>query len=156
MGHKVDISEVIEFSNDLETASADLKSCLSQVEESIGKLDAMSSFSGKTANEAKKYFNDFHKTLLKSFEILFTELDEHLKDHLNAFQYRVDSNESAIIESDYLVETEGVMNNDYERLSEEQESIRETIANVSDISSADNPYIMSLDSNYKSAVKSNN
>ncbi|MEC5425188.1 T7SS effector LXG polymorphic toxin [Virgibacillus sp. C22-A2] len=153
MGHKVDISEVIELSDDLKTAVADLKSSLNHVEESVSRLDAMRSFSGKTAKEAKNYFNDLHKTLLKSFEILFTDLDEHLKKHLNAFQFRVDASDSAIVESNYLMDTEGAVSDDFDLLSEERESIRETIASVSDISSANQPSTMSVNSNHKSTIK---
>ncbi|GAB3799600.1 T7SS effector LXG polymorphic toxin [Virgibacillus kimchii] len=153
MGHKVDISEVIEFSDDLKTAAADLKSNLNRVEENIEQLDAIRSFSGKTAKEAKNYFNDLHKTLLKTFEILFTDLDEHVKKHLNSFGSRVDNSDSAIIESDYLMDTEGDVNDSYDRLSAEQESVRETIASVSDISSANHPSTMSLNSDYRSVIK---
>ncbi|WP_449354447.1 T7SS effector LXG polymorphic toxin [Virgibacillus natechei] len=90
MGHKVDISEVSEFSGDLKTASADIKSSLNSVEQSIDQVNAMSSFSGKTAKEAKNYFNDLHKTILESLDGLFTDLDEHVKRHLESFHSRVD------------------------------------------------------------------
>lgn len=73
MGKKVNISEVIEFSNDMETATVDLESGLIKVEKSIDRLNVMSSFSGKTAKEAKDYFNNLYQTVLKSFEHLFTE-----------------------------------------------------------------------------------
>ncbi|WP_368858660.1 T7SS effector LXG polymorphic toxin [Oceanobacillus saliphilus] len=56
-----------------------------------------------TAEEAKHYFNELHLTLLKSFEILFTDLDEQLKKHVNSFQSRVDMCESAIIETNNLI-----------------------------------------------------
>lgn len=150
---KVDISEVIELSEDLNTAAADLKTSLNRVEKSIDELTAMRSFSGKTADEAKHYFTDLHQTLLKSFEILLTDLDEHVKKHLNAFNFRVDTSESAIIEKHYLMDTEENMKDDYDRLSEEQESVRETIASVSDISSANHPSTISLNSNHRSSIK---
>ena len=153
MGKKVNISEVIEFSNDMETATVDLESGLIKVEKSIDRLNVMSSFSGKTAKEAKDYFNNLHQTVLKSFEHLFTELDESLKGHLNSFQSRVDSSNFAIIESDYLNELEEHVNEDYERLTEQQESIRETIANVSEISSANHPSTWAVTSGHKSVVE---
>src|SRR5690625_1459592 len=153
MGKKVNISEVIEFSNDMETATVDLESGLIKVEKSIDRLNVMSSFSGKTAREAKEYFNTLHQTVLKSYEHLFTELDESLKGHLNSFQSRVDSSNFAIIESDYLNELEEHVNEDYEHLTEQQESIRETIANVSEISSANHPSTWAVTSGHKSVVE---
>jgi len=98
--HKVDKSEVIEFSDELKTASEDIKSSLRKVEENIEQINAMESFSGKAAKEAKGYFNDLHKTILESFQL------------------SVDRNESAIIESDYLKDTEEDISDDYEKLSE--------------------------------------
>ena len=153
MGHKVDISEVIEFSDELKTASEDIKSSLKKVEENIEQINAMESFSGKAAKEAKGYFNDLHKTILESFNGLFTDLDNNLKKHLESFQLSVDRNESAIIESDYLKDTEEDISDDYEKLSEEQESIRETISSVSDISSANHPISWTLDSDKEDATK---
>lgn len=153
MKHKVDISEVIEFSDELKTASEDIKSSLKKVEENIEQINAMESFSGKAAKEAKGYFNDLHKTILESFNGLFTDLDNNLKKHLESFQLSVDRNESAIIESDYLKDTEEDISDDYEKLSEEQESIRETISSVSDISSANHPISWTLDSDKDDATK---
>ncbi len=137
----------------METATVDLESGLKKVEKSIDRLNVMSSFSGKTAKEAKDYFNTLHQTVLKSFEHLFTELDESLKGHLNSFQSRVDSSNFAIIESDYLNELEEHVNEDYEHLTEQQESIRETIANVSEISSANHPSTWAVTSGHKSVVE---
>ncbi|MFD1361465.1 T7SS effector LXG polymorphic toxin [Lentibacillus salinarum] len=153
MGHKVDISEVTELSDDLKTASEDIKSSLNRVDESIDKMTAMSSFSGKTAKEAKNYFNDLHKTILESFDSLFNYLDDHLKKHLQTFQSRVDASESAIIESDYLNDTEADVNDDYDRLSEGQESVRETISSVSDITSARHSNSSTLDADKADVIK---
>lgn len=153
MAHKVDISEVIEFSDDLNSAAAEIKKNLELVEKKIDKLTGMQSFSGKTANEAKNYFNDLHKTLLKTFDVLFTDLDEYVKQHVRAFGYRVDSSDSAIIEKNYLMDTEANVNDDYDRLTEEQESIREIIASVSDISSASQPITMTVSSKHRSTIK---
>gem|GEM_PF-4606207 len=150
---KVDISEVIELSEDLNIAAADLKTSLNRVKKNIDELTAMRSFSGKTADEAKDYFNELHQTLVKSFEILFTDIDEHLKKHLNAFKFRVDASESAILEKNYLMDTKENVEDDYDRLSGERESVRETIASVSDISGANHPSTILLNSDYKSSIK---
>ncbi|GGK05373.1 hypothetical protein GCM10007063_29730 [Lentibacillus kapialis] len=99
----------------------------------------MDTFSGKTAKEAKHYFSDLHKTVIESFDRLFTDLDDHLKKHLQTFQSRVDVSESAVIESNYLKNIEQDVSDDYDRLSKEQEAVRQTIASVSDICSASHP-----------------
>ena len=44
MSHKVDISEVTDFSNDLKSMVADLKSSLTLVSKHIDKLNAMNLF----------------------------------------------------------------------------------------------------------------
>ncbi|WP_079709585.1 T7SS effector LXG polymorphic toxin [Paraliobacillus ryukyuensis] len=60
MGHKVNLSEVIEFSDELKSTSEDLKESISQIQQNIDSLQDMVSFSGKTADEAKLYFGDCH------------------------------------------------------------------------------------------------
>ncbi|HLQ97663.1 MAG TPA: T7SS effector LXG polymorphic toxin [Candidatus Dormibacteraeota bacterium] len=153
MEHKVDISEVIEFSDELKTASEDIKSSLKKVEENIEQINAMESFSGKAAKEAKGYFNDLHKTILESFNGLFTDLDNNLKKHLDEFGSSVDSSDSAIILNDYLKDTEEDVSDDYEELSEKQDTINGTIDNVADISSATAPSFSKVTSNAEEAVK---
>ena len=53
--HKVEMAEIEDFSTELQEASEDIQSQLDQVKESIESINDMSSFSGKTATEAKKY-----------------------------------------------------------------------------------------------------
>ncbi|MFD1169422.1 T7SS effector LXG polymorphic toxin [Oceanobacillus caeni] len=139
MGNKVDISEVIELSKDLETASEEIKSSLTSVKGSIDQLTALSTFSGKTATEAKGYFQDLHQTILTSFDGLFTDLQDALNRHINSFGSRVDGSESALIKSDYLKDTEEDITDVFEKLDAEQKSVREIINSVSDISSASAP-----------------
>src|SRR5690625_6590736 len=73
MANKVDISEVTDFSHDLQEASADFRSQLDKVKEGIEAVNGMSSFSGKTAKEAKQYFGELHITILESFRGLFED-----------------------------------------------------------------------------------
>ncbi|MEW9677815.1 T7SS effector LXG polymorphic toxin [Lentibacillus sp. L22] len=142
MGHKVDISEVIDFSDDLKTMSEDIQSSLDDVQESIDQINAMSTFSGKTAKEAKGYFNDLHKTILEAFNGLFTDLENNLKKHLDTFESNVDSSKLAIIQSNYLNDTAEDVNDDYQDLLDEHESIYDTISSVADISSATSPSLL--------------
>lgn len=139
MGHKVDISEVIEFSDDVKSSTADIKTSLNSISESIDRLNSLESFSGKTATNAKNYFNDLHKTILITFEHLFTDLDDSLRKHLELFKSRVDTSESAIIDSDYVKDLELDIKEYWKKLSLEQDTVRETIKSVSDITSAIHP-----------------
>jgi len=80
-----------------------------------------------------------HQTILKSFDGLFTDLQDALKRHINSFGSRGDDSESALIKSDYLKDTEEDITDDFEKLDTEQENVREIINSVSDISSASAP-----------------
>src|SRR5690625_1445514 len=113
----------------------------------------MESFSGKAAKEAKGYFNDLHKTILESFNGLFTDLDNNLKKHLDEFESSVDSSDSAIIQSNYLKDTEEDVSDDYEKLNEKQDTVNDTIDSVADISSATTPKFSNVTSNAEEAVK---
>lgn len=150
---RVDISEVIELSEDLNTAATDLQTNLNRVANNIDEFTAMSSFSGKTAEEAKSYFIEFHQTLIKSFEILFMELEEQLKKHVRTFKYSVDKSESAMIDMNYLMETEESVNKVYDNLNLEQEAITETILSVSDISGAVRPSTWYVERDQMSVMK---
>src|SRR5699024_2167658 len=95
MANKVDISEVTDFSHDLQEASADFQSQLDKVKEGIEAVNGMSSFSGKTAKEAKQYFGELHITILESFGGLFDDLEENLQQHIDKFGSDINSNDSA-------------------------------------------------------------
>src|SRR5699024_10433880 len=137
--NKVDISEVDNFSNDLQEASEDIRSSLDKVKEHIDSINDMDSFSGEAAKEAKGYFNELHLTILESFRGLFDDLDENLKQHLQTFESEVDSSDTAVIESDYLQDVREDINEVYEELENEDESIHETIEDVADSTSATSP-----------------
>src|SRR5699024_10095083 len=75
----------------------------------------------------------------ESFRGLFDDLDENLKQHLQTFESEVDSSDTAVIESGYLQDVREDINEVYEELENEDESIHETIEDVSDITSATSP-----------------
>ncbi|MBP1971413.1 uncharacterized protein YukE [Virgibacillus natechei] len=139
MENKVDISEVTDFSNDLQEASADFRSQLDKVQESIEAINGMSSFSGKAAKEAKNYFGEMHITILESFKGLFDDLEANLEQHMEAFRSEVDVSESAVIKSTYLQDVQEDINEVFEDLEKQDEIIHDTIQEVSDISSATPP-----------------
>ncbi|MGP4040976.1 T7SS effector LXG polymorphic toxin [Gracilibacillus sp. D59] len=139
MGHKVDLSEVTDFSDEFKSKSEDIKDSLSKVEQNIEEICNMSSFSGKTADQAKHYFSDLHLTVLTTFDEAFTDLYENLNRHIESFQAKVDDNSSAIIESNYVRDTTEDTKDDYTTLSEQHDSVRSTIHSVADISSATVP-----------------
>lgn len=136
---KVDITEVTEFLNDLQEASAEMQSQLDNVKESIETINSMSSFSGKAAKEAKNYFEELHGTILESFKGLFDDLEENLKQHIQTFESNVDSSDSAVIQHNYLKEVQEEINDVFEDLEKQDEIIHHTIQEVADIASATPP-----------------
>ncbi|WP_158701618.1 T7SS effector LXG polymorphic toxin [Lentibacillus sp. Marseille-P4043] len=96
-------------------------------------------FREKTAKQARGYFGDLHKTILDAFNGLFTDLNDNLKQHLDLFESDVDSSKTAIIESDYLTDTEMDVDEKYEELNFEHQVINRTISSVADITSATTP-----------------
>src|SRR5699024_680687 len=136
MANKVDISEVTDFSHDLQEASADFRSQLDKVKEGIEAVNGMSSFSGKAAKEAKRYFGELHLTILESFRGLFDDLQENLKQHMDTFESDVDGGDSVFIKSEDLEEIKEDMKEVFEKLEEQDETIHETIEDVTDISAA--------------------
>lgn len=84
---------------------------------------------------------------------MLTDLQERLEKHLNAFSSSVDSSESAIVKSGYLSTTETDVDETYESFIEEQEKIRQALADVSDISSASHPSTLTFDSTYDKVNK---
>ncbi|GGK05356.1 hypothetical protein GCM10007063_29720 [Lentibacillus kapialis] len=153
MPNKVDISEVADFSNDLKDASADFRSQLDEVKKSIETINGMRSFSGEAAKEAKQYFGELHVTLLESFQGLFDDLEENLQQHIKTFGSKVDGSDSAIIKSDYLQDVKEDINDVFEDLTKQDEIIHDTIAKVSDISSATPPSFSDVDERKKKTIK---
>ena len=149
----LDISEVTDFSNDLQEASADFRSQLDKVKESIEAVNGMSSFSGKAAKEAKQYFGELHLKILESFRGLFDDLEANLQQHIDTFGSEVDSSDSAIIKSSYLQEVKEDINEVFEDLEKQDEIIHDTIKEVSDISSATSPSFSDVDEWKKKAIK---
>lgn len=153
MANKVDISEVTDFQSDLQEASTNFRSQLDKVIEHIEAVNGMSSFSGKAAKEAKQYFSELHVTLLESFKGLFDDLEANLEQHLEEFQSEVDVSETAIIQSDYLQDIQEDVNELYEDLVTQDETIHDTINDVSDISSATPPSFSEIDEYKKKTIK---
>jgi len=153
MSNNVDISEVVDFSNDLQEASSDMKASLDAVQEQIEKINGMDSFSGKAAKEAKTYFGDFHLTILESFRGLFDALGENLQQHIDTFESDVDGGDAVIIKSKDLEEIKEDMQELFEKLQEQDEDIHDTIDDVTDISSATPPSFSDIDEWKRKATK---
>lgn len=153
MGNKVDISEVVELSHDLKSTVAALTSSLDGLKAEINEVITMDSFSGKAAKQAKDYFGDLHITVSQAFNQLFTDLSDHLKQHLDRFHSDVDPNHSTIIESDYLQDTMRDIDNHYVRLYDEHQRIAKTIHSVADISAATVPSLSSVTNHENKATK---
>lgn len=153
MGNIVDISEVDYFLGELEKASSNLDSQISTVKKSIESINDMKSFSGKAADSAKQYFTGIHLTLLESFVHLFENLKENIKQHKETFGYDVDSRDSALITSEYLIEVKEYMQEVYDELIDEDETIDKIITDVSDISSATSPDFSEVSEWKKNSIK---
>lgn len=113
----------------------------------------MDDFTGKAASRAKNCFTELHQTILKSFEHLLKNLEERMENHLKYFEWDVDASDTAIIQSDYLISVEKEMKDNYEPFAEEHEWIRETINNISDISSAYSPSRFDHSSFYDKSIE---
>jgi uncharacterized protein YukE len=153
MGKKVDIAEVSDLSDDLSSTTSDITAQLDSIKSNIDQINSMDSFSGQAAIQAKGYFNDLHRTILESFGNLFTDLDSQLKQHLGLFQSTVDSSVTAIVESDYLNETKMDVDDEYENINGERQSINRTINDVADISSVTAPVFSSVTNDKNEAVE---
>ncbi|MGX4669000.1 T7SS effector LXG polymorphic toxin [Cerasibacillus sp. JNUCC 74] len=145
MADRVDISEVIELSNDLKTTSTEIKAGLDRIKSDIDQIVAMDSFSGKAAKQAKNYFSDLHNTILDTFNKLFIDLANNLNQHLELFQSEVDSSQISVIDSNYLTDTKMDLEEQYAQLSSEYQTINRTISNVVDITNASVPSFSSVE-----------
>ncbi|WP_052360605.1 T7SS effector LXG polymorphic toxin [Oceanobacillus manasiensis] len=144
MSNKVDISEVIEFSDEVKLKSEQINNSISQIKQDIEELMSMNSFTGKTADQAKMYFSHLHITVLEAFDGLFHDLDQNLKKHIESFRSQVDESKESIVTSNYLMDIDGDIQDAFEKLNEVKNEVTSIINNVSDISSATNPSFHSV------------
>lgn len=147
MGNKVGISEVITFSDNVGDVVKDLQSAFKTIESNIQVIDQMDSFSGKAAKSAKKYFKDFHSTINKTFDELFTSIDKQLSSHIAIFKSDVDSSESALIDCDYLDDHGKNITSLFNKMIDAAGDINETISRISDISSISPPSTSTISQN---------
>ncbi len=152
LGHKVDISEVIDFSDEFKLTSEEIKDSLLKVELCIEEFCNMSSFSGETADQAKLYFIDFHLTVLTTFKGVLTDLFNKLNNHIETFQSRVDKSSRAIVQSHYLTDVMEDVNKGNRTLQAEHKVVSNIIRSVSDISSATTPSLSDIEQAHHSVV----
>src|SRR5699024_11709823 len=124
---------------ELEKASSNLDTQLNEVKKSIDAITNMKSFSAKAADSAKQYFTGVHLTLIEYLGNLFEDMQQNVEQHKKTFGIEVDTQDSAVIRSQYLQEIEEDMKEVYEELEDEDETIHDTIDGVTDISSAESP-----------------
>ncbi|MEI3609762.1 T7SS effector LXG polymorphic toxin [Pseudogracilibacillus sp. SO10305] len=154
MGNKkVDMVEIHAFSDDLQQISLDMHSQLEKVIKSIDTIQGMSSFSGKAAKDAKRYFHALHVTVLTAFQGLFEDLEANVKQHIKTFESEVDDSETAIITSHYVQEVREDIEKTFEKLTSEDETIHDIISEVSDLTSATSPDFSDVNEWKKKAVK---
>lgn len=153
MGHKVDLSEVIALSDKVKTASNEVEAGIEKVLDHISSLRDMASFSGEAASSAKNYFGEFHGTLLESLYILFFDLKENLNNHIEKFQSNVDTNEQAIIQTDYLDSIRQTIDLEYQKLSGLGRNVQNAIQDISDIVSINSPTLYDITKSKRESVK---
>ncbi|MRX72693.1 hypothetical protein GJU40_11090 [Bacillus lacus] len=152
MGHKVDLAEVIDFSDEVKAKSEDIKVSLLKVEQHIQEICNMSSFSGQTADQAKLYFSDLHLTVLTTFNGLLTDLYHNLNQHIEKFRSSVDESSQTMILSTYISDTMEDVSERYEALEAQHDTVSSTISGVSDISSASTPSFGNVMNDHHTAI----
>ncbi|WP_416150195.1 T7SS effector LXG polymorphic toxin [Salipaludibacillus sp. HK11] len=152
MGHKVDLSEVIDFSDEFKSTSEDITVSLLKVAQNIEDICNMSSFSGKTADQAKLYFSDFHLTMLTTFNGLLNDLYQNLNQHIEDFQSKVDESSKTIINSDYVRDTMEDLHEQNEALEVLHNEVSNIIRSVSDISSVTTPSFRFVKDDHDTAI----
>lgn len=141
MANRVDLGEVLDFQETSYSHARVIQTSLKEVEKSIKSINTMDSFSGEAADQAKRYFNEFHLTVIKTFSCLFTDISNKINQNINSFQAEVDNSRRALINSYDLQDIREDIKEDYESLQSHHDMVRSAIQSVSDISSASVPFI---------------
>ncbi|SDC84568.1 LXG domain of WXG superfamily protein [Terribacillus halophilus] len=141
MGNKVDMSEINRFSEDLANISSNIAEVLKRLDSDIKKITNMDSFGGKAADNAKSYYTNVHGLTIKLFQELWSELEVNLSNHIETFATVVDTDKSAIIENNYLMETSKEIDTQHAKLETAESSIHKTIDGILDICSVDKPQL---------------
>lgn len=153
MGQKVDIAEVIAFSDKLDSSYSDISSGVAKVDQTITNIRSMDSFSGETAQSVKDYLDEFHAEVLDSFDILYEYLSEKTNEHIEKFHSKVDASENAIVQSDYLTEVRRDVDIPYLNFKGCNDNVQDAIEDVSDIVSASTPDFYSVMGDHKDAME---
>ncbi|WP_207368864.1 T7SS effector LXG polymorphic toxin [Heyndrickxia coagulans] len=153
MGNKVEMTEVVSFSDELKSAASSLKSQLDAIKKSTNQIAEMNSFTGLTADSAKDYLKDFHMKIADNFTTLFESLSTQLSSHIVSFQSEVDSSNAAHLDSDYLKDEQTKVSDQYSKVSESHSNLKATIQKISDISSLKPPSLSEAAKGKKTAVQ---
>lgn len=153
MGHKVDLAEVIAFSDKVTKAADELTSDIGVVRTDITNIDSMDTFTGHAAKSAKGYLNELHVTLLESFEVLHATLKENTKEHIETFQSSVDSSEEAIVQSEYITEIKIKVEIDHTNISNNEGSVIKTLDDISDIIYIKKPSLENARNDFEEAME---
>ncbi|WP_371069049.1 T7SS effector LXG polymorphic toxin [Sediminibacillus sp. JSM 1682029] len=146
MVQKVDISEVISFSDDLYAETEQLVDKLNIIKANINLIIQMDSFKGKTANSAKDFFTELHTKTLSAFQELFSSLQHNIDSHIQAFHSEVDTSSSTILHSQYLQEKEEDIIDGYAEIKQTAREVNSTINRVLDITSVTTPTLSKVSS----------
>ncbi|WP_062050955.1 T7SS effector LXG polymorphic toxin [Bacillus sp. JCM 19034] len=153
MSHKVKLTEVTQFADKQYDESMNILDGIEDINASIDQIIQMDTFQGETADQAKAYFNELHKAILQAFADLFTALSTTTDNHIDNFQANVDSDDSAIVESNYLEDQVTKMDEDYDQLSQVSKTISDIIQSVSDITNATAPSLTNVSNHQEDATE---
>lgn len=154
MADKVDMSEVVDLAKKVQQETSSLTDVFTTMENRANAIIEMDSFTGFAAMDVQKYLDKMHLTVSESFRVLLDELDDSFESHISTFKSMVDSDDSAIVKSDYLHIDMGVnLQNHHNKMEGYTSSVARTIEDVSDLVSVSIPESHNMTDAYDEAAK---
>src|SRR5690625_325962 len=127
---KVDLKEVIAFSEQVHKTREQIVTDLDTVQKHMERIISTDEFTGKTANTTKDYFIEVHQVLIDAFQQLLIEIDENLTRHIEHFLAQVDTDEATIIDRNYLNTLLETIDKDYIAFQDEARQIANALSHV--------------------------
>lgn len=67
-------------------------------------------FEGKSATAMRRYIQEVHGETLYAFSLAFLQMEEAIKIYTNTFQVEVDEHYNAVLETEYMEQTNAQVN----------------------------------------------
>ncbi|AVO03095.1 hypothetical protein A9958_12040 [Staphylococcus simulans] len=136
MSNKVDMQEVNELKTNVLDSLKSLTSQMNNVKSSLKKLNSDSDFKGQTANNVKRYNENYHIETIDRVEKINNEFKDAFEKAVSAFESEVDNDTSAIIDKSAITEYKNKVKESYEDIEENKIRMNATIASVHDLTKA--------------------